>query len=260
MSFAEALADKLGCTCVTREDILKRGRDYGLDQFKIDRLGLLDKEPPSIWDRWQAERNEFLTLYRAALMDFVVNEKMVYVGNIGRLILSDIPKLLRIRLDASREFRVKMRMDEQGIGRGEAKQFVLQVDRRRETWSRFLFGTDYFQHAIYDLILNLESLSLDSLVTAASQATTLPEFTIEEHDRKKLRCLHLEARVRAALTQSPRTKGMELDIQCDSTTGKVIVRGAEPMVAPEIWKKDIEGSLEGLEGVQSVEVRSKAAE
>ena len=185
-------------------------------------------------------------------MDLVAKECVIYVGNIGRFILSNIPKLLRIRLDATDEYRVKHRMEEAGCSESDARSFVDGVDRHREEWLKFLYGVDYFAHANYDLILNLETLGIDSMVKLVTTTVTLPEFTLNDNDRKQIHDAHLEAHVLAAIAKSPRTRSMDLKVKCDSTTGAVTVTGVEPMVGIEIWKKDIEDTVRGVEGITDI--------
>lgn len=253
--FTEALAKALHCRTVAREDVINHGRKYGLDRFELSKTGLLGGRPPAFWDRWRSERQQYLTVYKAALMDLVAKECVIYVGNIGRFILSNIPKLLRIRLDATDDYRVKHRMEESGCSESDARSFVDSVDRHREEWLKFLYGVDYFAHANYDLILNLETLSIESMVRIVVNAVTLPEFTLNDNDRKRVRDAHLEAHVLAAIATSPRTRSMDLKVRCDSATGTVTVIGVEPMVGIEIWKKDIEDTIGEVQGVREIEFK-----
>jgi cytidylate kinase len=250
--FTEALAKALHCRTVAREDVINHGKQYGLDQFGLSKTGLLGGRPPAFWDRWRSERQQYLAVYKAALMDLVAKECVIYVGNIGRFILSNIPKLLRIRLDATDDYRIKHRMEESGSSEGDARAFVDSVDRHREEWLKFLYGVDYFAHANYDLILNLETLSIDSMVKLVTTTVTLPEFTLGDGDRKQIHDAHLEAHVLAAIAKSPRTRSMDLKVTCNSTTGTVNVIGVEPMVGIEIWKKDIEDTVSEVKGVRDI--------
>ena len=251
-SFTEALAERLKARTVSREDVIDHGRKYGLDQFELSKLGLLEKRPPVIWDRWRTDRKQYLTVYKAALMDLIVEGNVIYVGNIGRFVLSDIPRLLRIRLDATKKYRVKHRMLDSGDTQDQAVEFVDRIDRQREEWVKFLYNVDYYEHANYDLILNIETLSVQSMVDIAAAASALSEFHQDEKTQRVVRDIHLQTHVLVALVSSPRTRAIELGVTADSAVGLITIRGTQPMVGIEIWTKDITEAAMTVQGVKEV--------
>lgn len=253
-TFTETLATSLNAKTISREDVIDHGKKYGLDRFELSKLGLLEKRPPVIWDRWKEQRDTFLILYKASLMDLVSNGNVVYVGNIGRFVLSDIPRLFRIRLDATKKYRIEHRMLDSGDNRAEASEFVDRIDQQREEWVKFLYNVDYYEHANYDLVLNIETLSVESMVKIAKTTVSLPEFTQDEQTTRMIRDIHLESQVLAQLKLSPRTRGMQVKVKCDAEKGVVTVRGSQPMVGIDIWKSDVEAVAKSIEGVQTVEI------
>ena len=249
---AEAVAAKLQARLVSREEVINHGARYGLDRFELSRLGILHRRPPAIWDRYAADRREFLILYRRALMDLVVEGDVVYYGNMGQLILADLPGLLRARLDAPADFRIKRLAWETEITPDKARRRLREFDERRCEWIKFLFRLDYYRHAGYDIILNVATLSTVTIVDLVSCMLDLEEFAPNEASRKAVRSTHLEASIRAELINSPRTRGMQLQLVCDADTGRVEVSGAEPMVGTGIWRRDIEAVIQTLPDVSEV--------
>jgi hypothetical protein len=250
------LSERLGYRAVLREEVIQHGEKYGLDEFRLAHLETMEKKPPAFWDRHSLQRHHYVTVFRAALMDFVVKDNIIYQGNLGQFCLSDVPCLLRIRVDADRESRIRRLMEDSDISRVEAEAQIADIDSRRVQWVRFLYGANFDDITHYDLILNMAKIRLETMVDTVSRLVTNPAFALNESNKQNLRNLHLKAAVQAYLVRSPRTRGMELDVQCDADKGEVNITGAVPMLGTEIWERDIKAVVSEVEGVKSVEVKS----
>ena len=66
--------------------------------------------------------------------------------------------------------------------------------------------------------------------------------------------MHLASKARVYLQQSPRTKGSEVEIEADSDSGSLVVRGNTPRVGSRMWESDIKNVLSKVEGVKSIKV------
>ncbi|MFA5026286.1 MAG: cytidylate kinase family protein, partial [Candidatus Methylomirabilota bacterium] len=63
---ARAVADRLGCSCVSREVILDAAWGHGIPMGEM--IAAMDKRPP-LWRRFAGERNAHLILMRSALCE-----------------------------------------------------------------------------------------------------------------------------------------------------------------------------------------------
>jgi cytidylate kinase len=251
---AEKISVELGCKIVTREEVLERASEFGLDETGMAGVDYIEKNPPHLWNRHAAERRLYLILIRASLLDFVAQGNTIYLGHMGQFVLSDVPKLLRIRVDASTEFRIRSLVDGRKFSEAEADVYIKRIDARRRSWAKFLYGSDYDSPHHYDMILNLERMSLDSAADVTLHAARRPEWEIDEETTKTIKNIHLASTVSARLVQSPRTRGMELAVECDSLTGRTKIRGMSPLIGTESWSQDIRGVVMGVEGITSVEI------
>ena len=69
-----------------------------------------------------------------------------------------------------------------------------------------------------------------------------------------LKNLHLAAKARVFLHQSPRTKGSEVEIEADAEAGTLVVTGNCPKVGARMWENDIRTVLSAVEGVKTINV------
>lgn len=91
------------------------------------------------------------------------------------------------------------------------------------------------------------------MVELIAYTSRQPEFALTEEDMSKIKDAQLKAKVLAFLARSPRTRGMDLTVECHAESGKVKVRGAPPAVGASVWQKDIQEVISQVKGVSSVE-------
>jgi cytidylate kinase len=250
----QKLSELLGCKPVSREEVLEHAEKYGIKETGIGVAGFMEKEPPHFWDRHSAERRHYLTIFKAALLDYMVEGNAVYNGHLGQFLLSDVPKLLRVRANASIQFRVNTLMKESGMTEIQAEQYVKEIDIKRRSWAKFLYGVEFDSNLNFDLILNMDKMSIDTMAGIIACATERPEFKQDTQSFKQLKDAHLRAVIFAHLVRSPRTRGMDLKIDCDSDSGKVIVTGAAPVYGTEIWHSDIKDVVSKVPRVSGIEI------
>jgi hypothetical protein len=251
---AQKLNERTGCRILSREEVLEHGVKFGIKETGLGEAGLMEKHPPSIWDRHAAQRRYYLIIFKAALMDLIAGGNIVYHGHVGQFLLTDIPKILRIRADASLQFRVNTLMVEMGMSEAEAEEHIRDIDLKRRNWAKFLYGIDFNDSQNYDLILNMNKMSLDTMADVIVCATQKPEFSIDQEVLKQIKDVHMKALIFASLVRSPRTRGMDLKVECDSDSGRVIIRGAAPVYGADIWRNDINDVLSKMDNVKNVEI------
>jgi cytidylate kinase len=259
LSATYKLADALckqhpDCTAVSREELIKYAEKYGIQETGMAETGYMEIQPPQFWDRQAAQRRQYLVYFKASLMDHVVKDNIAYHGHLAQFQLADIPRVLRVRVDASLEFRIEAIMKESNYTRVEARKHIFEIDSRRKNWAKFLYNVDFNDTLNYDMILNMDKMSVETMAEIIFRATRRPEYTIDEESRKTIRDVHLKSVIMAHLARSPRTRGMELMLQCDADAGKVKARGLGPIMGAEKWETDIREVIMGVDGVREVDV------
>ena len=224
---AECLAETLGVPCLGREE---------LAEAAAARLGVLPdvlrqklESAPGLWDRLTSERRRYVTAAQAALAEHAVEGGLVYHGHAGHLLLRGVPAVLRIRLIAPLATRVRLLMEEHGMKREAAIEYIRQVDLERARWTRFIYDADLREPELYDLVVDLETLSLKSACAVIAEAARQPEFAVTEEVRATLRDFALSCRVKVALATDPATRPLELEVS--AAAGVVSIEGTVPEAA-----------------------------
>ena len=218
---AEALAERLGCPCVSREVVLDAAEHYGISEEK---LTAAINEPPSFWQQVPEKRVAYLSFVTAALLDRAKGGTLVYHGHAGHLLLSGISHTIRARVIADMEYRIKAAMERRHFTREEAIAAIDRVDKERVKWTRFLYGVEWQDPSLYDVVLNLERMSISGAVQTLLRMTELDDFQSTAASQKAFNNLLLSSRVWAELTKTEQTKGAIVRVHADD--GKVTITGS----------------------------------
>ena len=86
---------------------------------------------------------------------------MVYHGNAGHLMLKGAPAVLRIRIIAPIEMRLAMVQERLKLTGNEALDYIQKMDEGRKKWTQYLYGVNWEDPALYDLVVNLEHMDIE---------------------------------------------------------------------------------------------------
>src|SRR6266487_2874895 len=99
-----ALASHLSYRHVDHDVILDRARTYGLAE---DRLAHLEEDKPSLFERFDTETRRYIMVIQTVLFELAAEDGVVLMGRGGQWLLRGIPHVLRVRVIAPFEARVK---------------------------------------------------------------------------------------------------------------------------------------------------------
>ncbi len=249
------LAKVLGCRMVSREEVYEAAKAYGIEETGLGDMSFVDQRPPSFWHPFSDKRRRYLACFQAAMMDLALSGDLVYVGHLAHLLLSGYRRVLRVRLAAPDGYRVESLVRERGMTEAQAISYIREVDERRLRWSQFLYGVDWRNPELYDLVLNPERLRLETMTDAVAAIARSIEMQPTPHDLERLRNLRLAAVSRATLLRSPRTRGLDVTIEADATSGHVRLYGISPhSVWADTWERDLRTILAETPGVTTIEI------
>jgi cytidylate kinase len=221
-ALAKRVAERLGYQCISREMNLEAAaKEYGIPGAEL--TAAMDKRP-SYWDRVVGQSSAYLTFVRAVLCEQAQGGKVVYHGHLGHLLLPGISHVIAVRVIADLEFRLTAAQQKQNFGRDDALAYIKKVDAERRTWTRFLFDVEWDDPRLYDLVLKLSKMSLETACERVAHLTERPEFQPTAASLKAMQDLTLQSRVSAALLKDPRTRQADLKVAADD--GIVTVTGA----------------------------------
>ena len=245
LMLATKVADTLGYETVSREDLVAEATDFGVRENEL-REALL--KPPGLWDRFSHHRDQYLAFMQATLCKRVQDGGVVYHGNAGHLLLPGVAHVICVRLIAPVWLRVRLLREESGMDGDAARAHIERVDRERERWTRFLYGVDWLDPHLYDLCINLRTMSLDDAEELVLLTARSAPFQPTAESRQAMRELVLVSRVRAALAADDRTSGATLEITATGDT--VSLRGR---LRPASLVDAVLEVVDGVEGVGQVD-------
>ncbi len=222
-ALATLLARDLGCPVLGREVVLEAAAAIGVPE---ETLGQKFERSPGLWGRLTSDRRVYVVAVQAALAEHAATGRLVYHGLAGHLLLKGVPAVLRARLIAPLEMRVRTVMERQGLGRSAAVEYIENVDEDRVRWTRFIYGVDWRDPAHYDLVVNLENISIPAAGEIIARAASRVEYAITPPVLKALADFRLACRVKVALAVNPQTRGIDLKVRADG--GALTVEGDLP--------------------------------
>jgi cytidylate kinase len=194
---AELAAKRLGYRCISREEIVREAVvKYGISEAE---LTAAMNEPPPFWQQGHGRRLAYVRVFSAALLENVKVGNLVYHGHLGHLMLCPATHVLRVRVIADLEFRIKAGMERKHVSREEAIAFIEKIDRQRDKWTRFLYGVEWMDASLYDVLFNLENVSIDVAADTVVHMAGLDVFKPTPDYLKRIDDLILGTRVWSAL-------------------------------------------------------------
>jgi cytidylate kinase len=170
---AEKLAEKLGYECISREILLEASEEFNIPEIKLIRA---IHDAPSILERLTRQKEKFVAFIRVTLLKHVQRDNVVYHGLFGHFFLQDIPHVLKVRIVGDLETRVADEVNREGISPDKAREIIQRDDEERRKWALYLYGADWWDATLYDLVIHLKTITVDDAVSLLSHVVQLPGF------------------------------------------------------------------------------------
>jgi len=150
---ARRLAEALGWELLDRELLHRAAEIEHLPDAELERL---DEKALSMADHlWlRPPHRAYLHGLQAAVAQAARRGKVVLVGRGARHLLGETPGAFHLRLVAPREWRARRMANREGWPPDQALARLAEVDRTRDRFSRYFFGSKAALPAEYDLVAN----------------------------------------------------------------------------------------------------------
>ena len=86
-------------------------------------------------------------------------DNLVYHGLGGHFFVKDISHVLKVRIIADMEDRVKLEMEREGISKREALSILKNDDKERRKWCKYIYGIDKWDPILYDLVIHIKRIT-----------------------------------------------------------------------------------------------------
>ena len=243
---AEKVAKRLGYECVARKVLLEASEEFNIPEYKLVREL---HDAPSLLQRFSHTKERYISYIRTAFLEHVQKDNVVYHGLAGRVFLSGIAHVLKVRIIADLEDRIREEMAREQLPHDKARSLLLKDDEERSKWSQSLYGTDNRDPANFDLCVHIRKLSIEDAAEIIAQTAQLPIYRTTAASQQNLDDLLLASRAENRLLGK-----YDIESIC-SQQGEVIVELRAPLIHEEQIVDDIREKLEGIPGLVDVYVR-----
>ena len=213
-----ALAQRLGYRYVDQELLQDAVRRYGLAE---ERLSQLDESKPTIFERFDAETRHYLTVLQTTLLELAELDDAIFMRGGGQWLLRGVPHVLRVRVVAPFELRVRQWIKRVAAMTGEtpnqraAADFVRRDDAEKSGRMRYLYEVDISDPMLYELIVNTEHLHYDAVVNLLESVARRDDMTTTETGRRIVASRALASRVQVALANHPETRRYRITVEAE---------------------------------------------
>jgi cytidylate kinase len=220
-ALAKCLSEALKIPAVSAEILEEASRRFGISQALLQQQlektkGLIRGPSP--------ERSLYLTAIQLALAERACKGPFVYYGHAGHLLMKGVPQVLKVRVIAPLDQRSRKLAGDEKIPLEEAKKVIEKMEEGRIKWTRFLYGVDWRDPSLYDLVINLDAISLESACQVIVCALEQKEFLESPESKIIIEDFLLASRVKAELAGHDRTKGLELEVWAEKGMVKITGR------------------------------------
>lgn len=207
---AEKLAEKLGYQCLSREELIDAATKEGI---QVGKLEVAMMKPWTFNERLAIEREHYLAFTTAYLCDRAIEGRLVYHGRTGHLLLPGISHVMRVRVIADKEYRVKAAMQRLGITREKAQKYIEDVEEDIRRWVQSMYGVSWEDASHYDVIVNLEQMNTDNAASALVAMAQLPDFQMTPASKQAMEDLRLASKARVLLARDERTASASFKVR-----------------------------------------------
>jgi cytidylate kinase len=216
-----ATAAKAGYDFIDKNRILSEMKNLG--QKWGHTFEEWDEVPPTLWEKNDWQYRGYIALIECIIFDYALKDRVVILGRGANFILKDIPHVLRVRLHAPLEVRIKRAVIKNETARQTAESLVKKTDQDRAGYIRSIYKASWEDPQHYDLVINTAEYSIDQSCDRLVSALNEWERRATAEGRKKLADLALTARVKAHVLTHPKVFLPTLDIFHDGTS--IVITG-----------------------------------
>ncbi len=195
---AEKTAEILHYECLSQEFLMEASQFFHIPEKKL--MSSIH-DAPGFLERITHAREKFLSCIKAALLEHVKTDNVIYHGHAGHLLIPGIAHVLKIRIIAEMEDRIALLRDRRKMSRREAVDFIETEDRHRAEWNHHFFNTDMSDPHLYDMILNIGRLRVQEACEIIATVARSEAYRTTPESEKAIKDLALGSHVQAALQE-----------------------------------------------------------
>ncbi len=201
---AEALADRLGYECVSRDILLETCEEFAIPELRLIKAL---HDAPSVLDRFTHGRERYMSYFHAAFLSHMVKDNIVYHGLSGHFFLQGIAHAAKVRIIGKMGDRIKEEMKRENSSAEEARYLLKKDDDERRKFGMSLYGLDTLNSNLYDLVLRIDIMTIDDVVGILEKITKEGRFDATPESTATIKREALRANIHAKIVSlAPRAR------------------------------------------------------
>jgi cytidylate kinase/CBS domain-containing protein len=242
---ADELHTILGWKVLSQEEVSSAAaRAYRMTEEELFRGLYL---PSNFFERFTHRKTRYLLATQAVVTELLSDGNGIYHGLAGQFLFADLCNAFKVRIAAPMEYRIKTAMRRFAISQEEARRQIRDADEHRARWGRQIFHADITDSALYDLVVNLEHVSVERAATMIAEIMEGEEYRPTPQCLQDFKDFALEKRVRAELFfNSPFTPDLAT---VKVRNGEVALSGGKTFAASEHGVIQFVSKVRGVEKI-----------
>jgi cytidylate kinase len=241
---AEKTAETLEYSVLDREVLNTVATKYEIPVEKLRRA--LD-EVPSFFGMSSKARALSLAYVEEATVAGLSRDKVVCHGLAAHLYVLGVSHVLKVRILADPEERIRQIASREGMGREKAAKFLTRQEALRRRWSRGAYRRDETDASLYDMVISLSQIGSDEAVRTIVETAGYPRFRPMTYSIKCMKDKELATRVRAMLM----SHYPDVRVRADGTTVVVETNALKREKRRRAEKiKEVAGRIPGVDYVE----------
>lgn len=247
---ARKAADQLGYNFYDTDAIEQVAREMGF----LESVREIDEKAPSLFRRFFSQKPTVdLERLSSVVYELARRGNAVFLGRGSQILLRSFNCSLNVRVTASRETRIR-NLVARGYHEEAAAAALDRSDHERGAFIRFAFGVDWDTPELYDIVLNMDKLTVELAVnTVINLASSEAIQACSVDALRSIECMALLHRAEAAILEAELAYGQP---------GAVSVTVLEPghveltgYVGSEVTRTRAEEVVRAVRGVEAVQNR-----
>ena len=244
---AELLHAKLGWPVLSQEDVsAAAAKTYRMSKEELRRGLYL---PANFYERFTDRKTRYLLATQATIAELLDNGNGIYHGLAGQFLFHNLRNAFKVRIVAPTSLRVENSVSRKGMTRHEAARHIREADEHRHLWGRQIFDADVNDPDLYDLVVNLEKVSLATAANLIAEIMRGRDRQPTSESIQEFEDFALEKRIKAELFfNSPFTPDIA---QVHVRKGAVHLTGGRPFENVRAKIVEFVGQIRGVTAIHT---------
>jgi CheY-like chemotaxis protein/cytidylate kinase len=194
------------------------------------------------------DREKNIAYLKIILTQLLSNDNVIYHGFASHLLPKNISHILKVCILANHEYRLKTAMEQFHLSEQDAKSKLRKDDEKRYNWVHDLHQRSPWDEILYDIIIPMQSSSVDEAVDLISENITKKALETTPESKKAMDDFLFISKVNVPLVEN----GYDVTIEHDN--GNITISLKEYVIRFKHIKEKINKIVRAVEGVKNIEV------